>query len=151
MGVAPLGLCISLSMRARPAPSSSISQMTKLKLRAIRSEVERAAGPGLTPCASGLTSGLTSLTCAACVTVDMCLEMTGNQPWWEAAPGTQKKQTKPVASFRLPQTQQQIQVPAWHPSPPSTVFISCLTLTTLLPSSAPYFPRTGLGCNLLMC
>ena len=148
--MAHLGLCISLPRRARPAPSSPISQMRKLKLRTIRSEVERVAELGLIPGASGLTSGLSSFACAACVTVDMCPEMTVNQPWWEAAPGTQKKQTKPVASFRLPQTQQQIRSLPGAFLPPSMVFVSCLTLTILLPFSAPYFPCTGLGSDLLM-
>ena len=148
--MAHLGLCISLPRRARPAPSSPISQMRKLKLRTIRSEVERVAEPGLTPGASGLTSGLSSFACAACVTVDMCPQMTVNQPWWEAAPGTRKKQTKPVASFRLPQTQQQIRSLPGAFLPPSMAFVSCLTLTILLPFSAPYFPCTGLGSDLLM-
>ena len=124
--------------------------MRKLKLRTIRSEVERVAELGLIPGASGLTSGLSSFACAACVTVDMCPEMTVNQPWWEAAPGTQKKRTKPVASFRLPQTQQQIRSLPGAFLPPSMVFVSCLTLTILLPFSAPYFPCTGLGSDLLM-
>ena len=148
--MAHLGLCISLPRRARLTPSSPISQMRKLKLKAIRSEVERVAEAGLTPGASGLTSVLSSSTCAACVTVDMCLEMTVNQPWWEAASGTQKKQTKPVASSRLPQTQQQIRSLPGAFLPPSMVFVSCLTLIALLPFSAPYFPCTGLGSNSLM-
>lgn len=146
--MAHLGLCISLPRRARPAPSSPISQMRKLKLRATRSEAERVAEPGLTPGASGLTSGLSSFACAACVTADMCPEMTVNQPWWEAAPGTQKKQTKPVASFRLPQTQQQIRSLPDAFLPPSMVFVSCLTLTILLPFSAPYFPCTTMAWAL---
>lgn len=146
--MAHLGLCISLPRRARPAPSSPISQMRKLKLRATRSEAERVAEPGLTPGASGLTSGLSSFACAACVTAGMCPEMTVNQPWWEAAPGTQKKQTKPVASFRLPQTQQQIRSLPGAFLPPSMVFVSCLTLTILLPFSAPYFPCTTMAWAL---
>ena len=116
----------------------SISQMRKLKLKAIRSEVERVAEAGLTPGASGLTSVLSSSTCAACVTVDMCLEMTVNQPWWEAAPGTQKKQTKPVASSRLPQTQQQIRSLPGAFLPPSMVFVMCrYPVLTILPSLGP--------------
>lgn len=100
--VAHLGLCISLPERARQAPSSPTSQISKLRLRDLRSQVQRVAEPGLTPGVPGLMSGISSLICVACVTVEVCLQMAVNQPWWEAAPGTPEKQSKPVASFTPP-------------------------------------------------